>query len=565
MRSRERLRREHLSVACRLYITVLAVVALTFVPAGLRLALENPGRALLWVAFLAVTSFRSIPILPRANLDLTFSGPVLAAASVLLPQPLAVLVSLLGRVNEREFRPDTQGWAIVFNRAQGALSAGAAAFAAMAVDAVLAGQSRLVALLAATVAASVALNCVNTIATTLLYSLRGLPIRQATRILVVRFPSSRSLGLTMVVGLALLIVVLYDLVAPASVLLLALPLWLGYSAVRSARESEDRAEELTARVRELEMLNLLGTELLTTRRHEQAEEIARKALCTALDTPSVVVSLAGVIPEDLRLVKVRGGGGAAIGVPADIDERSMKVVEAAAGLIGMALQRLDLEEALGEVERARANLAGKIIEEATRERSRVALEIHDEVLPYLAAAEIQADNVRSAIGGQDSTQADQLASATRRAVHGGINRLRQVLDALTVQTVVPGGLREALNKSLEQLRLENGVDGRLTVIPEPLPPLPLAVEILVMEVVRGCLSNVAKHARAHNVVVQLNATDSLLTVCVHDDGRGFTPETVPAGHHGLALMQQRVELVLGRFTVHSGERAGTRIEVEVPL
>ncbi|MGH8909797.1 MAG: hypothetical protein ACRD0K_25715 [Egibacteraceae bacterium] len=177
------LHKESLSAGCRVYVVSLAVISAGFVPAGLRLALENPGRALFWVAFLAVTSFRSIPILPRANLDLTFSGPVLVAASVLLPQPLAVLVSLLGRVNEREFRPDTQVWAIVFNRAQGALSAGAAAFAAMAVDAVLAGQSRLVALLAATVAASVALFCVNTIATTLLYSLRGLRIRQATRIL----------------------------------------------------------------------------------------------------------------------------------------------------------------------------------------------------------------------------------------------------------------------------------------------------------------------------------------------------------------------------------------------
>ncbi|MGH8908637.1 MAG: hypothetical protein ACRD0K_19620, partial [Egibacteraceae bacterium] len=63
---------------------------------------------------------------------------------------------------------------------------------------------------------------------------------QEGRILVVRFPSSRSLGLAMVVGLALLIVVLYALVAPASVLLLGLPLWLGYSALRSAFESEDR-------------------------------------------------------------------------------------------------------------------------------------------------------------------------------------------------------------------------------------------------------------------------------------------------------------------------------------
>jgi signal transduction histidine kinase len=562
--SRKRSKREPLSSACRLYIVLLAVIVAAFVPAGMRWAFAQPGTALAWAVFIAITSFRSIPLLPRANLDVTATAPFSVAVAVLLPLPLAVLVKLVGTVSEREFRPDTSVWAIVFNRAQGALAVGAAAFAAMSVTSALAEHDRLLGLVVATVVASIVFDWVNAVATTVLFSLRGLRLGEAARLLIVPYPSYFPLTLAIVVGLALLIVVLYDQVHPASVVLLGPPLWLGYTALRSASESEARAEELAARVRDLETLNTLGTDLLAARRQEQAGGIVQEALCRALDTPDVIVSLTGAIPDTLRPAKVPEAGEAAIGVPATIDERSMQVVEAAAGLLSMALQRLDLEEELGEVERARANLAGKIIEEATRERSRVALEIHDEVLPYLAAAAIQADNVRSAIRGQDPTRADQLASATHEAVHGGINRLRQVLDALTAQIVVPGGLREALEKALAQLRLEHGVDGRL-VIPDPLPTLPLAVEILVMEIVRGCLSNVAKHAEAHNVVVQLDVTDNLLAVRVQDDGRGFRPVSVPAGHHGLALMQQRIELVLGRFSVHSGEKVGTRVEVEVPL
>jgi signal transduction histidine kinase len=358
--------------------------------------------------------------------------------------------------------------------------------------------------------------------------------------------------------------VLYDQVAPGAVLFLAVPLWLGYTVLLSARENQERAEELAARVRELEALNGLGTDLLTTRRQEQAEGIAEAALCTALETQDVVVSLAGIVPDGLRLTKVPGADGAAIGVPDSIDEQSMEMVDAVAALLGLALKRLDVEAELGEVERARTNLAGKLIEEGTHERSRVALKIHDEVLPYLAAAEIQADNVRSALGEQEQCRADRLAAATREAVRGGINQLRQVLDSLTGQIVVPGGLRDALEKSLIELRLEHGVDGRLNA-PDPMPGLPLAFEILVAEVVRGCLSNVARHAQAHNVLVQLDVTDTLLVVQVEDDGRGFNPMDVPAGHHGLALMQQRIELARGRFRVRSAEGGGTRVEVEVPL
>ncbi len=554
---------EPLSVTCRVYICVLAIAATIFVPEGLRLAAGEPWKALAWMAFIAVTSFRAIPMLPRANIIVTATAPSSVAAAVLLPLPLAMLVKLVGNVNEREFQPGTSKWAIVFNRAEGALQVGAAAFAATLVQAAFPADS-LLSLIAATVVAGIVFDCVNIAASTLLLLLRGLQIREAARVAIAPQPLSLSLDLAVTVGLALLIVVLYDQVAPASVLLLAFPLWLGFNAMRSARQNQDRAEELTARVRELEALNELGTDLLAARRRDQAGGIVGAALSTALETPDVIVSLSGVLPENLRLVKVPGAAGAAIGVPNTVDERSMEGVEAAAKLLGMALQRLDLEEELGEVERARAKLAGKIIEEGTRERSRLALEIHDDVLPYLAAAEIQADNVGSAIKGEDPARANNLARATREAVNGGISRLRQVLEALTNQIVVPGGLREALDRSLAQLRLEHGVDSKLDVT-GLLSPLPFAVEILVVEIVRGCLSNVAKHAQADNVLVQLDVTDTLIAVRIHDDGRGFDPMKISAGHHGLALMQQRVELTRGRFSVRSSVTGGTTVEVEVPL
>lgn len=550
----------------RLYVLLLCLVTAAFLPAGIAHVIATPGRALVWIAFIAAVNFRNVPMLPRVNVTTTVEPPVTVAAAVLLPLPLAVFVTLVGRFNEREFRRGTTSpWNIAFNRAQGALTAAAAAYAAsLVVPAPAAGVAKgLPQLFLCTVVAGVVYNVVNAAAVAAGLAFIGrLGLRQAARSSAVPFPHF-ALDFGLVIGLGLLIVVLHG-ANPWSVLLLAFPLWLGYNALRSARESEDRAEELTARVRELEMLNTLGTELLTARRREQVEIIGTAALRTALDSTAVEVSLDGEVPDGLQVVKVPGGGRAMIGVPVDTAERSMEVVEATAGLLGMALQRLELEEELSEVQRARALLSSKIIEEGTRERSRIALEIHDEVLPYLAAAEIQADNVRSAICGADSARAQKLAAATREAVSGGVHRLRQVLDALTHQIVVPGGLRQALMRALNQLRLEHGVEGRLKA-PEPLPELPLAVEILVLEVVRGCLGNVAKHAHARNVVVELDATDTLIAVQVRDDGRGFDPLHVPAGRHGLALMKQRVELARGRFTVRSADSGGTTVEVEVPL
>lgn len=565
---RESSRSKALTPSFRFYVLALCIATAVFLPAGVMHAIVAPGTALAWIAFIAVANFRNVPMLPRVDVTTTVEPPVTVAAAVLLPLPLAVLVTLVGRFNEREFRRGTtSGWNIAFNRAQGALTAAAAAYAASLVaPAAAAGGSAkaLPQLFLCTAVAGVVYNVVNAAAVTAGLAFIGrLGLRQAAKSSAAPFPHF-ALDFGLVTGLGLLIVVLYYRVSPWSVLLLGLPLWLGYNALCSARESEDREEELTARVRELEMLNTLGTELLTARRREQVEVIGNAALRTALDSAAVEVSLDGGVLGGLQVVKVPGGGGAMIGVPVDTAERSMEVVEAAAGLLGMALQRLELEEELGDVQRARAMLASKIIEEGTRERSRIALEIHDEVLPYLAAAEIQADNVRSAISGADPARAQKLATATREAVNGGVNRLRQVLDALTHQIVVPGGLRQALLRALNQLRLEHGVEGQLKA-PEPLPEMLLAVEILVLEVVRGCIGNVAKHAHARNVVVEVDVTDILIAVKVRDDGRGFDPVHVPAGRHGLALMKQRVELARGRFTVRRVDSGGTAVEVEVPL
>ncbi|MDQ3537961.1 MAG: ATP-binding protein, partial [Actinomycetota bacterium] len=332
----------------------------------------------------------------------------------------------------------------------------------------------------------------------------------------------------------------------------------------SARVAEDRAEELAERVRDLEILNALSVELLSARRSADVTAIASSGLARALDFPGVAVSLDGSVASDSLVIKVPGAEPAAIAVPIDLPDRSFAVVEAAAALLGMALQRLELESEVAAGQRARVALSGQILEEGTRERSRIGLEIHDEVLPYLAAAEIQADNVRSALNGGDADRADRLVTLTRDAVAVGVVRLREVLEALRRQVVVPGGLRQGLAETLDELRLTTGVDHEL-VAPEPMPKLPLAVEIIVLELVRGCLTNVARHAEATHVEVRIEVKQDVLVAKVCDNGQGFEPGRVPVGHHGLRLMAQRLELARGRFAVDSAPGAGTRVLVEVPL
>lgn len=542
------------------YLAVLVAVTAAFLPAGLGEVVRQPFEALVWTGLVATSNLLAIPMLPKVRMDASLGAPVAVAAAVVLSPPFAMIVNLFGLTNERELRGQAPLAMSVFNRTQVGLSAGAASFAAAAVP----GGP-----LAETLVAVVVFNVVNILAVTLSLWTRDLArLPEATAQSTAPFPRF-AVDYGLVALMAAFVVLAYERFGLVGVTVLVLPLLLGYSALRSARVAHERAEQLAARVADLEILSGLGADLLTVRDRHQVPKKGVEALRHALSSPElpepdVEVALSGEGRTDLRSVPILGAEPAAVRVLHGLDDSAMAVVEAVAGLMGMALQRLELERELSEVERARVALSGRILEEGTRERSRIALDIHDEVLPYFAAAGIQADNVRSAISVGDHRRADELADRTRGAVHDGITQLRQVLDALQRQIVVPGGLRPGLVEALEELRLKHGVEGALHA-DDPLPPLPLAVEILVLETVRGCLANVASHAHAESVTVSLAVGERYIAVEVRDDGSGFDPSTIEAGGHGLTLMAQRVELARGRFTVDSGPGAGTTVKVEVPV
>jgi signal transduction histidine kinase len=86
-------------------------------------------------------------------------------------------------------------------------------------------------------------------------------------------------------------------------------------------------------------------------------------------------------------------------------------------------------------------------------------------------------------------------------------------------------------------------------------------ESTVYRVVQEALTNVAKHAGASNVHVEVARANGTVEVVVEDDGRGFDPTSVKDGL-GLIGMRERVELTGGELSIRS--RPGTRISATLP-
>ena len=209
---------------------------------------------------------------------------------------------------------------------------------------------------------------------------------------------------------------------------------------------------------------------------------------------------------------------------------------------------------------------------AARERTRLARDLHDNVLQSLAVAGL---NLEAAIQGLkvDPKVAREQLRGVQDLIVQEQRELRSFIDELKFATLVPGEmdfnfgyLLQQLAKTVEQqwhLRVElkmDGLDGQV--------PAVLAREIY--QIVREGLVNAARHAHASVVEVDLKADDHNARVTVSDNGCGFPFR----GHYddaalastglGPAIIKSRIASLGGALNIDSSE-SGARLEVTLPL
>jgi signal transduction histidine kinase len=78
------------------------------------------------------------------------------------------------------------------------------------------------------------------------------------------------------------------------------------------------------------------------------------------------------------------------------------------------------------------------------------------------------------------------------------------------------------------------------------------------------LTNIANHAKAQTVDVNLNMNDKTIILTVQDDGIGFDTSSIPSGHYGILGIKERVRLVNGSFEIQSENGKGTILKIEIP-
>lgn len=195
------------------------------------------------------------------------------------------------------------------------------------------------------------------------------------------------------------------------------------------------------------------------------------------------------------------------------------------------------------------------------ERQRMARELHDTLSQGLAGLILQLEAADAHLTHQRGEKAQSIISNAMEQARVTLADARRVIDDLR---------QPALDDLDSALRLEMDRFTNATGIPvhfhaDQTPPLPDPVKETLIRAFAESLTNIAHHAQAQTVDVNLAAKDNAILLTVKDDGIGFDTSSIPAGHYGILGIRERIRLVNGRLDLQSETGKGTLLKVEIPL
>lgn len=199
---------------------------------------------------------------------------------------------------------------------------------------------------------------------------------------------------------------------------------------------------------------------------------------------------------------------------------------------------------------------------ALEERHRLARDLHDGIKQNLFGVNLAASAALNLL------EADLEAARAKIQEARDHNRQAQaemqaLLNELRPVGVDQRGLAAALTDYLDTFEQRQGIKVDWQAVPDVL--LPPTYEQALFRIAQEALTNVARHAQAAHVSVELGATDETITLRIADDGRGFDPAAVePGATMGLLGMRERMTELGGKLGIDSTPGAGTQLTASLP-
>jgi PAS domain S-box-containing protein len=234
---------------------------------------------------------------------------------------------------------------------------------------------------------------------------------------------------------------------------------------------------------------------------------------------------------------------------------------------GEAVRMLGMDVDITErklAEEALTAMRRNLIEAQEQERTRIARDLHDDTNQRLALLAVVIDQLKREL--PDATVeilglVDKLRQETSE-ISKDIQALSHELHSPRLEYLgLAAAMRGFCKEFSEHQRVE--IDFKSHDLPSPVPP---EISLCLFRVLQEALHNSAKHSGARRFEVQLWGASGEIHFTVSDSGAGFDLEAALKSRGlGLTSMQERLQLVKGKFSIDSKPQRGTTIHARVPL
>lgn len=250
-------------------------------------------------------------------------------------------------------------------------------------------------------------------------------------------------------------------------------------------------------------------------------------------------------------------------VPAEISSRLIYENGVAVGVQGTARDITDRKRA----QEALRIYSQRLIQVQEAERENIARELHDEIGQVLTAVRINLQSIQRSCRTADCVpRLDESIGIVDEA----LGRVRELSIELRPSLLDDLGLTAALRWYVDRYAQRTGIIAEVLSSFEEDGRLPRELETACFRIAQEALTNVARHARAGSVSVQLERSRERMLLTVMDDGVGFDIDKLrksasAASALGLRGMEERALAVGGHIEIDSGLERGTRVRATFPL
>ncbi len=213
------------------------------------------------------------------------------------------------------------------------------------------------------------------------------------------------------------------------------------------------------------------------------------------------------------------------------------------------------------------HLSRQVLQAQEEERKRISRELHDVVAQTLTGINIRLATLKQEAG-RNLKGFNRNIVRTQRLVEKSVDIIHRFARELRPAVLDDLGLIPALHTYMKHFTARTGVHTRLTAF-AGVERLDTTRRTVLFRVAQEGLTNVARHAKASRVEINIQKLPDWICMKIKDDGKSFQVQRVLLARGGNRLgllgMRERLEMVGGRFDVESAAGEGTTITAQIPF